>query len=68
MKKLLIILLALIKGMEPADLTQRLESLAEKFNKEIFKPTQMIKSRKNEILNARNYYCSFSWFHIFLIS
>ena len=35
--------MALIKGMEPADLTQRLEGLAEKFGKEIFKPTQMIK-------------------------
>jgi enoyl-CoA hydratase/3-hydroxyacyl-CoA dehydrogenase len=35
--------MALIKGMEPADLIQRLESLAEKFNKKIFKPTQMIK-------------------------
>jgi len=35
--------MALIKGMEPADLTQRLEGLAEKFDKEIFKPTQMIK-------------------------
>ena len=35
--------MALIKGMEPADLTTRLEGLAEKFGKEIFKPTQMIK-------------------------
>ncbi|MEN8246284.1 MAG: 3-hydroxyacyl-CoA dehydrogenase NAD-binding domain-containing protein [Thermodesulfobacteriota bacterium] len=35
--------MALIKGMEPADLTTRLEDLAEKFGKEIFKPTQMIK-------------------------
>ena len=35
--------MALIKGMEPADLVARLEGLAEKFGKEIFKPTQMIK-------------------------
>jgi len=35
--------MALIKGMEPADLTKRLEGLAENFGKEIFKPTQMIK-------------------------
>jgi hypothetical protein len=36
-------LMDLIKGMEPADLSQRLEDLAEKFGKQIFKPTQMIK-------------------------
>jgi enoyl-CoA hydratase/3-hydroxyacyl-CoA dehydrogenase len=35
--------MALIKGIEPEDLVKRLEGLAEKFNKEIFKPTQMIK-------------------------
>ena len=35
--------MALIKGMEPADLTKRLEGLAERFDKEIFRPTQMIK-------------------------
>ena len=35
--------MGLIKGMAPADLTKRLEGLAEKFGKEIFKPTQMIK-------------------------
>ncbi len=35
--------MALIKGMEPADLAKRLEGLAEKFDKEIFRPTQMIK-------------------------
>jgi enoyl-CoA hydratase/3-hydroxyacyl-CoA dehydrogenase len=35
--------MALIKGMEPADLSQRLEDLAENFGKEIFRPTQMIK-------------------------
>jgi len=35
--------MALIKGIEPEDLTQRLERLAERFDKEIFKPTQMIK-------------------------
>ncbi len=36
-------LIALIKGINPADLSERLEKLAAKFNKEIFKPTQMIK-------------------------
>jgi enoyl-CoA hydratase/3-hydroxyacyl-CoA dehydrogenase len=36
-------LIALIKGIEPEALTQRLENLAEKFGKEIFRPTQMIK-------------------------
>jgi len=35
--------MALVKGFEPADLTKRLEGLAERFGKEIFKPTQMIK-------------------------
>ena len=34
------------KGMEPADLTKRLEGLAKKFNKEIFEPTNMIKEGK----------------------
>jgi enoyl-CoA hydratase/3-hydroxyacyl-CoA dehydrogenase len=37
-------LIAMIKGIEPADLTKRLEGLAEKFDKEIFKPTDMIKN------------------------
>ncbi len=36
-------LIALIKGIEPAALTERLENLAEKFGKEIFKPTQAIR-------------------------
>ncbi len=36
-------LMAIAKGVEPAALTERLENLAKKFNKEIFKPTQMIK-------------------------
>jgi enoyl-CoA hydratase/3-hydroxyacyl-CoA dehydrogenase len=37
-------LIAMIKGVEPADLTTRLEKLADKFDKEIFKPTKMIKN------------------------
>ncbi len=36
-------LIALIKGIEPEVLAKRLENLAAKFNKEIFKPTQAIK-------------------------
>jgi enoyl-CoA hydratase/3-hydroxyacyl-CoA dehydrogenase len=36
--------IAMIKGIESADLTKRLEGLAEKFDKEIFKPTEMIKT------------------------
>ncbi len=36
-------LIKMIKGIAPEALTKRLEGLAEKFNKEIFKPTQMIK-------------------------
>jgi len=36
-------LIAMIKGIEPAVLSERLENLSDKFNKEIFKPTQMIK-------------------------
>ena len=36
-------LMAIAKGMAPADLVKRLEGLAERFKKEIFKPTQMIK-------------------------
>ncbi len=35
--------MALAKDQNPADLSERLEKLAEKFKKEIFKPTQMIK-------------------------
>lgn len=36
-------LMAMVKNVEPADLTARLEGLAERYGKEIFKPTQMIK-------------------------
>jgi enoyl-CoA hydratase / 3-hydroxyacyl-CoA dehydrogenase len=35
--------MAMVAGMEPADLAARLEGLAERWGKEIFKPTQMIK-------------------------
>jgi len=35
--------MALAKGIEPADLTARLNRLAERFHKEIFRPTQTIK-------------------------
>ncbi len=35
--------MAVAQGMDPADLTQRLDALAERFNKEIFRPTQMIR-------------------------
>jgi len=38
--------MTMAKGMDPADLTKRLEGLAKKFNKEIFKPTKMIKEGK----------------------
>lgn len=38
--------MSMAKGMDPADLTKRLEGLAGKFNKEIFKPTNMIKEGK----------------------
>lgn len=37
-------LMALVKGFEPAVLSQRLENLSKKFNKEIFMPTQMIRN------------------------
>jgi enoyl-CoA hydratase/3-hydroxyacyl-CoA dehydrogenase len=36
--------MAIGKGQEPADLTQRLERLADRFNKEIFRPTQMVRT------------------------
>jgi len=36
-------LIAVAKYMSPADLSQRLEGLAEKFNKEIFKPSRLIR-------------------------
>ena len=35
--------MALVAGIEPADLTSRLEGLSKKWGKEIFMPTQMIK-------------------------
>jgi len=35
--------MSVAKGVEPADLAARLEGLAEKYNKEIFKPTKMIR-------------------------
>jgi enoyl-CoA hydratase/3-hydroxyacyl-CoA dehydrogenase len=34
--------IAMVKGIEPAELAQKLENLAQKYNKEIFKPTDMI--------------------------
>ena len=37
-------LIAMIKCIDPDELALRLERLAERFNKEIFRPTQMIKS------------------------
>jgi len=36
-------LIAVAKGMEPADLISRLEKLAETYQKEIFKPSKMIR-------------------------
>jgi enoyl-CoA hydratase/3-hydroxyacyl-CoA dehydrogenase len=36
-------LIAVAKGIEPADLVQRLEKLAATYNKEIFKPSKMIR-------------------------
>lgn len=36
-------LIAMIKDIKPEELAKRLENLAEQFNKEIFKPTDMIK-------------------------
>lgn len=39
-------LMALVQNVEPEDLAQRLEGLAEKYGKEIFKPTEMIRSGK----------------------
>jgi len=36
-------LMAMVKGVEPADLAKRLEKVSERYGKEIFKPTQMIK-------------------------
>jgi len=35
--------MSVAKDIEPADLTKRLEGLAKKYNKEIFKPTKMIR-------------------------
>ncbi len=39
-------LMGLVKGMEPDDLVKRLEGLSEKFDKEIFKPSEIIKAGK----------------------
>ncbi|MFZ5571067.1 MAG: 3-hydroxyacyl-CoA dehydrogenase NAD-binding domain-containing protein [Thermodesulfobacteriota bacterium] len=39
-------LIRLIKAIPPEDLTRRLEGLASKFHKEIFKPTRIIKEGK----------------------
>lgn len=36
--------IAMVKGIEPQDLAKRLDGLAEKYNKEIFRPTEMIKT------------------------
>ncbi len=36
------------KGQDPSDLAKRLERLAEKFNKETFKPTRMIRDGNYE--------------------
>lgn len=35
--------MTMAKGQDPAELTKRLEGLAERFHKEIFRPTQMIR-------------------------
>jgi len=35
--------MTMAKGQDPTDLTKRLERLAERFNKEIFKPSRMIR-------------------------
>jgi len=35
--------MSIAKGQDPAELTKRLEGLAKRFNKEIFKPTKMIR-------------------------
>ena len=35
--------MTMAKGQDPADLTARLERLAARFNKEIFKPSRMIR-------------------------
>lgn len=37
-------LIAMIKGIDPGELSKRLERLAERFNKEIFRPSEMIKN------------------------
>jgi len=36
--------IAMVKGIEPEDLAKRLDGLAERFSKEIFRPTDMIKN------------------------
>jgi enoyl-CoA hydratase/3-hydroxyacyl-CoA dehydrogenase len=35
--------IAMIKGIEPEDLAKRLDGLADRYGKEIFRPTEMIK-------------------------
>ena len=37
-------LIAIVQGIEPEALTKRLETLAARFHKEIFKPTQMVQN------------------------
>ncbi len=36
--------IAMVKGIEPQDLAKRLDDLADRYNKEIFRPTEMIKN------------------------
>ncbi len=36
--------IAMVKGIEPQDLAKRLDGLADRYNKEIFRPTEMIKN------------------------
>jgi hypothetical protein len=36
--------IAMVKGIEPEDLVKRLDGLADRYNKEIFRPTDMIKN------------------------
>ncbi len=36
--------IAMVKGIEPLDLAKRLDGLADRYNKEIFRPTEMIKN------------------------
>ncbi len=36
--------IAMVKGIEPQDLAKRLDGLADRYNEEIFRPTEMIKN------------------------